>query len=65
MPRATKDVKKDELESKKKVGKSTTTAKKATTKSTKNMNFLLKKKRLSEISHFRTAPFYLNFFLKY
>lgn len=35
MPRATKDVKKDELESKKKVGKSTTTAKKTTTKSTR------------------------------
>lgn len=34
MPRATKDIKKDELESKKKVGKSTTTAKKTSTSKT-------------------------------
>lgn len=45
MPRATKDIKKDELENKKKVNKSSSTAKKSTTTSTKKTTTLSTKKK--------------------
>lgn len=45
MPRATKDVKKDELENKKKVNQSTTTAKKSTTKNTRKTTASSTKKK--------------------
>lgn len=50
MPKATKDTKKDELENKNKVNKSTVSAKKATTKSTKKTSATTKKKTTAKSS---------------